>query len=280
MIPSPSRATKPHEKEAVQEIWAFAIAVLGLIVQAVTYITDKKPPSAMQKLAHALYQPDQDLSLERFASERPGVNYVQIGAWIITLVGIGIYFYLKFLRAKDRDAALQLMRSPEGLSGCAHVIYEGLKSLLGVAANDGTLRVTIYRVVEDEATGQAIALEQAIDYVGTPGPSGMGRRFPIEAGIIGRAARTGDPCTAYRNSVSDDEFVDEIVREWGYTPEMARKMTLDRRSFMAAPITNQKDQVLGVVYADSNLEEVFEEVQNHFLASTGGVSTYIEERFK
>ena len=111
------------------------------------------------------------------------------------------------------------MSNPEGLRGCAHVLYSQLKFALDVRGDDGTLRVTVHRVTEEDSE-----LEQVIDYVGVTRPSGKTRRFSIRSGVIGFAARTGETKLAERTEDSSDEdYIRELVDQWGATPAVKPK---------------------------------------------------------
>ena len=280
-IPSPNKQPKPFEREAVQEIVGFTVAFVGVALQVLLGAIEKAKQPPVSRLAGAMYGPDREERLSAIAHADYGIPWWQYVAWFLTIAGVGLVFYYKYLRAKERDSRAVQAKSPEGLSGCANVICEMLKHHQAEEVqDDGTFRVTIFRVVEPAMGQPATELEQVIDYLGKQPAAGSGRVFPIFAGVIGRAARTGEPQLGKRTATTDEDYIAEIVSDWGYPEAMARAMTLDRRSFIAVPIKGADDKVIGIVYADSKLESAFEATQNEFIASCNGVASYIKERYK
>ena len=169
------------------------------------------------------------------------------------------------------------MSNPEGLRGCAHVLYSQLKFALDVRGDDGTLRVTVHRVTEEDSE-----LEQVIDYVGVTRPFGKTRRFSIRSGVIGFAARTGETKLAERTEDSSDEdYIRELVDQWGYTRSEAEKVSLDRKTIIAVPIQGRSGETLGVVMVDFSRTCAFDDNCLALIGrATVGFSAYIDERFK
>lgn len=276
-IPSPTHKIQPYQKEALHEILTLSGALLGVALQVWSYCTDKLGPSQASLLAAALYGPDKETKLEHLARVRPELRAAQVIGWILTVVSLFLLFYFRYRRAVDKDTSELQMKSPEGLRGCAHVLYAYLKHTFNVGEDEGTVRVTVHRITTDLSSEPEI--EQVIHYVGDKVPSGGGRRFPIGAGVIGLVARSGEPQIAHRTSTTDEEYRKELVNQWGYTPEAASKMQMDRKSFIGIPIKGPDDEVIGVVFADSSIENAFIAVDESIIATASGIAAYIQERF-
>jgi hypothetical protein len=135
-------------------------------------------------------------------------------------------------------------------------------------------------VVVPEKPNQPVEeLEQLVDYVGSSS-KGAGRKFSIRSGIIGRAVREKSPYAASRQSDDYEEYIHELVRDWAYTEEDARKLRSDRKSWMAVPIFGLNHAVVGVVYLDSVEKDFFtKEVQQLTLNACAGIASYINERY-
>lgn len=274
-IPPTKPRRKPYETETAQEIAAFCVAILGLAVQATLGIVDKTQPDIAQRLAMAMYEPDSG-QLRKLATDPAKFPTWQMVGWIVTAIGLALLFYVKSQRARGKDDAEAVAKSPEGLRGCAFVLHSTLKIRLGIEKDDGVLRVTCYGLT----SGSVQELEQSIDYVGTAEPSGVGRTFPVHVGVIGLAARTGEAQCAARTAQSDEDYKKELVEEWGYSAEMAAKITLDRKSFIAVPIMGKEDKVIGIVYADSSIENAFTNELDLVGAAASGFAAYIKERYE
>ena len=231
----------------------------------------------MQRLAQALMGPDSEQKLASLASTQSGAVWPSLLGAGLTLVGLVLLLYLKYLKARDQDLNEDQISSPEGLRGCAHVLYSQLKFALDVQKEDGTVRVTVHRVTEEDSE-----LEQVIDYVGTARPSGKTRRFSIRSGVIGFAARTGETKLAERTEDSTDEdYVRELVDQWGYTRSEAEQVSLDRKTIIAVPIRGHSGETLEVVMVDCSRTRAFDENCLVLIGRAAvGFSAYIDERFK
>lgn len=225
-IPSPNFRRKPYQQQAVQEIVSSLVAGFGVLLQLGQTIATGRKPSEAQRLALALYGPDHDAKLTKLASELTGSFSLSILGAVLTILGLVGVLWFKYMKARDLDRKEDQISNPEGLRGCAHVLYAQLKFKLGVLRDDGEIRVTVHRVTEDRDPN----LEQVIDHVGVSKPTGKGRRFSIRTGVIGFAARTGQPKLAERSEgSSEEEYKKELVDQWGYTKEEAEHVSLDHR---------------------------------------------------
>jgi hypothetical protein len=90
---------------------------------------------------------------------------------------------------------------------------------------------------------------------------GGGKKVHSSKGIVGRAFRE----TKHRIEILKDPnyssvefFQAKMVERWGFTREEVRTLTQDRRAYCALVIKNDKGEVLGVLYCDSNKTATFE----------------------
>jgi hypothetical protein len=159
--------------------------------------------------------------------------------------------------------------------------YETIRRAAGIEKpGDGTLRVTLYRVVVPRKKApSAEELEQLLPYVG--GAGGAARRtFSIRSGAIGLAARNKAPVTAKRKSAGHAGFVKELVHDWGFTENEARSITADRQAWMAVPIFSGQGAVVAVVFLDSSVPGFFTSVIRRTVGNAcGGIAAYITEAY-
>lgn len=119
---------------------------------------------------------------------------------------------------------------------------------------DENVRCCIYVPIKG---GQV--LKQITCYV--PGRGEGDKKIHSSKGIVGRAYRE----TKHRieilkdpNYSSAEFFQAKMVERWGFTQEEVRNLTQDRRAYCALVIKNEKGEVLGVLYCDSNKTATFE----------------------
>ena len=212
------------------------------------------------------------------AGQSPGwIVSLQIGG-SFALVVAAVY---RIFRARRKDQKEDDARDPGDLSGCVHVLYSILAKRLSIAAPDGTLRITLYRVEKSTNSTDPDSLEQVIDYVGGGGGS-KGRVFSSKSGIIGLVARTGDPTRARRRGTTPEECLKELMSKWGYTAAEAKEISVDRLAWMAVPIYGESpNNVIGVLYLDSKRPELFDDsnVQKIVLYATMGIARFVELRY-
>lgn len=196
-------------------------------------------------------------------------------AWLALASGV------KVLHAAAQDRDRKRVRQYDGLRGSLWVLYETVRRAAGVEkAGDGTLRVTIHRLVTPRKKAQATEeLEQLLPYVG--GTGGAARRtFSIRSGVIGLAVRNKGPVTTKRKSTGDSDFVKKLVGDWGYTENEARSIMADRQAWMAVPIFSDQGAVVAVVSLDSSVPGFFTRaVQRTVGNACGGIAAYIAEAY-
>lgn len=198
--------------------------------------------------------------------------------WVLIAAGVWLVAssVVKVLHAQAQDAAQKKSERYEGLLGALHVLHGAVRSRAGLESlHDGKLRTTIHRVVSGD--GGAEEVEQLLPYIGGTG-SQAGRTFSVRSGIVGKAVRERSVFAASRVSPHYEAFLLELVRDWSYTMEDARKLSPDRRSWMAVPIPVEGGPVVAVLYLDSSEPDFFGgEVQRVIVDACAGITTYIDE---
>lgn len=177
----------------------------------------------------------------------------RLQAWGTAVFGLGILSVsaYKALRSRSKELRFEPFKEPSEIVGWAEDLYSKIDQYIAshsLAA--GEIRVAVHKVHYDRRGRTPVQLEQIISYIGGDGGP-PGRRSSVKSGIIGLAARIGDPIVSSTDQ-DGHQFVEEMVQEWGYTREEARALTPGRRSWLAMPITDTGDgPVVGVVYVDS-----------------------------
>jgi hypothetical protein len=190
-------------------------------------------------------------------------------AWLAMASGV------KVLHAAVQDRDRKRVKEYDGLRGSLWVLYEAVRQTAafpGLA--DGTLRVTIHRVVPELER-----LEQLLPYIG--GKGGLpGRTFSIRSGVVGQAVRAKAPFSSVRKNQEHPDFVKELIHDWFYTEEDARAITPDRQAWMAVPVLMPNGEVSAVVCLDTNVPGFFSDpVQEVVLSCCGGITAYIVEAY-
>lgn len=203
-----------------------------------------------------------------------------LGWWLVGATAwLALASAVKVLHAAVQDRQRTRVEEYDGLRGALCVLYEAVRRGAGlVQVGDGTLRVTIHRVVQPRTGGaSAEELEQLLPYIGGTGGA-PGRKFSVRAGVIGKAAREKRAVVVRRQSDSYPGLVSELVRDWAYTEDEARAVTPDRQAWMAVPILGADLAVAAVVYLDASVPGFFTaDVQQLIGNACSGVATYIVE---
>lgn len=95
-----------------------------------------------------------------------------------------------------------------------------------------------------------------------PGHAGAGgKKVHSSKGIVGSAYRESE----HRIEILKDPqyssaefFQSRMVARWGFTKEEVRALTQDRRAYCALVVKNEKGEILGVLYCDSDKTATFE----------------------
>lgn len=199
-------------------------------------------------------------------------------AGVVLLIVIGV---VKLIQGYAKDKIADDTQRLDGLHAALHVIHSVVRHNRGFSRNDRErLRVTIHRVVKaGEHGGSPDEIEQLLNYVGGKG-GGAGRRFSVRSGITGQAVREGSVLAGSRNNNDHEAYIRELVADWGYTEEDAKRLAIGRNSWMAVPIKYKGSEVTGVVYLDSDEKKFFtDEIKTLIVGACGGLAVFIDERY-
>ena len=199
-------------------------------------------------------------------------NYATQGRnQIAFLVGGATIGVLAFTLAKHGISlsAARKKQSTHELEGCLHALHAILEP------EPFKLRLAMHVPVGD-------MLEQVTEYVGDKTkPGRIGRRYPGNAGIIGRALQEGDVFVGRRVNDDYEAYVEELVRDWNFTEERARRLNPGAMAWMAVPFYDVDDkQVEAVLFAEANSRDFFTlERQELILAAVSGIAVFIGKRY-
>lgn len=188
----------------------------------------------------------------------------------VSVLALGTEYLLGLDEAKSKD-----VQHPTEITACLNVIYH----LLAPDEAD-KLRVTVHAICEENGERY---LKQSVPYVGDHQPKHAGRKFLMNCGVIGEAARTGKAVCAKRDpELSWEDYQEALKQRWSFTEEQIRELSTDRYSFAAVPIfrspADPADRhVVGVVYADSVAPGFFKPARMKQLTSgAGGLVRYFK----
>lgn len=209
------------------------------------------------------------------SSSRPGIWSLLVGLMFAFLSGM-----FKIFQAREKDKQVAEQESPKDLLGCTHVLHSVLKAMS--SADDlkfNELRVTVHRVFND-AKNEAW-FEQVVPYVGGD-PGTVGRKLPIECGLVGLTARTNEVNFFQRTSPDHEAYLGELKKNFGFTTAQLRTLRTDRVSCLGIPICDDKRKVIGVVYLDSSKKDIFSkpEVQAIAVMACTAIARCLSERYK
>jgi hypothetical protein len=200
------------------------------------------------------------------AQNRPGLAligaFATVGILLLTFVKHGIT--LAAARRKD---------STHELEGCLYTLHAVLYP--PNAESSLKLRLAIHVPVGS-------MLEQVTEYIGVPPKTGrIGRQYPANAGIIGKAYREHDTFVGRRANVDYQLYVQELVTEWNYTPEQARWLNPAVMEWMAVPFYSpEQDRVEAILFLDATARGFFtRERQELVLAAQSGIARFVGKRY-
>ena len=204
-------------------------------------------------------------------------NYwLQGRAPLATLVVLATGAVLTLTIVKNTVALAQARQkeSVHELEGCLLTLH----ATLDPAAMEtlGRLRLAIHVAAGSDT------LEQATEYIGdAPRKGRVGRRFPATAGIIGKAFREGDAFVGQRINDDYEAYIEELITDWNYTKEWARRLNPAVKAWMAVPFYDtDKGQVDAVLYLDSTDSDFFTpERQELVLSAANGIAVFIGRRY-
>jgi hypothetical protein len=217
-----------------------------------------------------------DILIALFASAigiSSALNYYMQGRpRLALLVGCGTIGVVCFTIIKQGAglAAARKKDSTHELEGCLYTLH-------AILAPPDTCRL---RLAIHVPAGEM--LEQVTEYVGAhPKQGRIGRRFPANAGIIGKAYRERDVFVGRRVNEDYEAYIKELVREWNYTEERARLLNPGVMEWMAVPFSDpDQRRVYAVLYLDATTRGFFTaDRQELILAAVRGIAVFIGKRY-
>lgn len=157
----------------------------------------------------------------------------------------------------DTERKLALMEKRIGADAITAMSKRLSETIAGFhGCNTKMVSATVHIVAELSATtDQRVrkGLLQLTDYVGLEGGK-KGRLTLITQGVIGRCARTRQIETV--GFADEQEYLDAMVRCFGFTKQEAERHTKTARSYLAVPLL-RGDTFLGVLYFFTSEPQVF-----------------------
>lgn len=120
------------------------------------------------------------------------------------------------------------------------------------------LRITVHA---HRNPGKSAYLEQVVNYAGDDRSNrGAGRRMSPRSGIAGRVVRTGEVARVHLPAgMAIEEYRKTLVQEGGFTAEESETVSSGKISSIAIPLRNGSNKVIGCLYADSAVENYFDD---------------------
>jgi hypothetical protein len=210
------------------------------------------------------------------ASQKLIVDGWRVAGWLVAISAFGVCA-LSILRAIVTYRQQAKKDSLHELEGCLMTIHAILAEDAGSDRQKQTgLRLTVHVATADRQ------LQQVIDYVGDQrGGCTAGRVFPIHSGITGYVYRTREPFAARRFEQEYEGYVHELIREWNYLEEDARKLNPATQAWMAVPlVASAAAKHLGVLYLDSTDRDYFTAARHRIVINAArGVARFATRRY-
>ena len=205
-----------------------------------------------------------------FSSAENYYSQGRIRLALLTAVGVVGVVCFTLLKQLISLSAARAQASTHELEGCLYTLRAVLAPETGVR-----LRLAIHVPVGEN-------FEQVTEYIGdTPKPGRVGRQFPINAGIIGKAYREKDVFVGRRVSDDYEAYVRELISDWNYTEERARRLNPGAMEWMALPVNDsERQRVEAVLFLDVNQRDFFTaERQELILAGLSGIAVFVGRRY-
>jgi hypothetical protein len=200
-------------------------------------------------------------------------NYAATGKrFTAVAVGLGTagVFVFSFVKQGLGLAAARKKQSSHELEGCLYTLHAVL-----APSPPTRIRLAIHILVGER-------LEQVTDYVGDqPKPEKTGRQFPVNAGIIGKAFREKKAFAGRRVNDDYEGYVRELIRDWNFTEQQARRLNPGVMEWMAVPINDpDRQRVEAVLFLDSTTRKFFTpERQQLVVTAVEGIAIFIGRRY-
>lgn len=210
------------------------------------------------------------------ASQKLIVDGWRVAGWLVA-VSAFVVCALSILRAIVAYRYESKKRSLHELEGCLMIIH-------AVLAEDDRpdgqkevgLRLTVHVAIDDHR------LQQVLDYVGDErGGRTAGRVFPVQSGIAGLVYRTREAFAAERFEEGYEGYVRELINDWSYTENDARKLNPATQAWMAVPIiAPATSKILGILYLDSRDRDFFTAMRQQLVVdAASGVARFVTRRY-
>jgi hypothetical protein len=200
----------------------------------------------------------------------------RVAGWLVAISAFGVCA-LSILRAVVTYRQQAKRESLHELEGCLMTIHAILaEDDSPDCQKEAGLRLTVHVAISDHQ------LQQVLDYVGDErGGRSAGRVFPMQSGIAGHVYRMGRPFAARRSEEDYEGYVRELMRDWHYTKQDARKLNPSTRAWMAVPLlAPPASKILGILYIDSRDRDYFTPTREQLLiAAASGVARFANRRY-
>jgi hypothetical protein len=210
-------------------------------------------------------------ALRLWDEQQKGLAIAAGAGALVILVFTGIRATLQYRERATRE-------SPHDLLGCLHTLRGMLEASSEEPGLETGLRITVWVPVDS-----GNQLEQACDYACADHSRCKGtatRRMAATVGVIGRAYQTGKYAIAKRVSDDPEAHVEDLIQNWGFSSDRARRVDPTVRAWMAVPLTTPERGVEAIVYVDARKREFFtENRQLLVLGGCGGLALFVRQRY-
>jgi hypothetical protein len=200
------------------------------------------------------------------SQDRPGSALVVGIATVAILVSSVVKNGLGLAQARKKDSTHEL----EGCLYTLHAVLDPSSSHPPV-----TLRLAVHVPIGE-------MFEQVTEYIGvSPRPGRIGRRFPANAGIIGKAYRENAVLVARRLNDDYELYLEELIRDWSFTADQARRLNPAAMEWMAVPLYDtEHGRVDAVLYLDASKRNFFTPSRQELvLLAASGIAVFIGKRY-
>jgi hypothetical protein len=210
------------------------------------------------------------------ASQKLIVDGWRVAGWLVATSAFGVCA-LSILRAVVTYRQQARKESLHELEGCLMTIHAILaEDDSPECQQEAGLRLTVHVAISDHQ------LQQVLDYVGDDrGGCTAGRVFPMQSGIAGHVFRTREPFAAERFEQEYEGYVRELIKEWGYIEQDARKLNPATQAWMAVPlVAPPAAEIQGVLYLDSRDRDYFTAARQRLVINAAyGVAQFATRRY-
>jgi len=188
------------------------------------------------------------------------------GATVAVLIFATVKHGLGLAQARRKESIHEL-------EGCLHILH----AVLDPSSSNPpvTLRLAVHVPIGE-------MLEQVTEYIGVnPRRGRIGRRFPANAGIIGKTYRENVVLVGRRANDDYELYLQELITEWNYTPDQARQLNPAAMEWMAVPFYDaDHGRVEAILYLDSSKRDFLTPARQELvLLAVSGIAVFIGKRY-